>query len=266
MANTDIYPFGQTQEMPAGYPIANDLDTNDAQQALSAAMGYKLARMGGGRQWQGKTWYAYGASLTEYGKYTSALASLSGMTCVNKGLGGQSICNGQHKVRDAIMNVTDGKTNADLITIELLGNEGSSTFGEVSDGLNADGTTPETAFDTILGCIVQSLVYLQQNTNAQIAVFGYTGQRYWPDAQHPLAPNTKYGGKTLAERRAMLKEVCDMYGIYYLDPTIALGWARQTNDYFSDNVHYTDLGGYVVAEYLWSKIKDIPLWRTAIPT
>lgn len=45
MANTDIYPYGQSQEMPAGYPIANDLDTNDAQQSLSAAMGYKLGRI-----------------------------------------------------------------------------------------------------------------------------------------------------------------------------------------------------------------------------
>lgn len=45
MANTDIYPFGQTQEMPAGYPIANDLNTDDAQQALSAAQGVKLKEM-----------------------------------------------------------------------------------------------------------------------------------------------------------------------------------------------------------------------------
>lgn len=45
MANTDIYPYGQNEQMPAGYPLANDLDTNDAQQALTAAMGYKLKRM-----------------------------------------------------------------------------------------------------------------------------------------------------------------------------------------------------------------------------
>lgn len=43
MANIDIYPYGQNEEMPAGFPLANDLATNSAQQALSAAMGKKLA-------------------------------------------------------------------------------------------------------------------------------------------------------------------------------------------------------------------------------
>lgn len=42
MANTNILPFGQTQEMPAGYPIADNLNTNSAQQALSAKQGKKL--------------------------------------------------------------------------------------------------------------------------------------------------------------------------------------------------------------------------------
>lgn len=42
MANTNIFPFGQNAEMPAGYPIADNLNTNSAQQALSAKMGKKI--------------------------------------------------------------------------------------------------------------------------------------------------------------------------------------------------------------------------------
>lgn len=42
MAKTNIYPFGQNQEMPAGYPIADDLNTNSAQQTLSAKQGKLL--------------------------------------------------------------------------------------------------------------------------------------------------------------------------------------------------------------------------------
>lgn len=42
MANYPINPYGQGSEMPTGYPIANDLDTNDARQALSAAMGKRI--------------------------------------------------------------------------------------------------------------------------------------------------------------------------------------------------------------------------------
>lgn len=42
MASTNINPFGQTSEMPAGYPIADNLTTNSAQQALSAKQGKLL--------------------------------------------------------------------------------------------------------------------------------------------------------------------------------------------------------------------------------
>lgn len=45
MGNSNIYPFGQGATMPEGYPIANDLTTNSAQQALSAAMGARVAAM-----------------------------------------------------------------------------------------------------------------------------------------------------------------------------------------------------------------------------
>lgn len=39
MANKNINPFGQSAEMPAGYPIADNLNTDSAQQALSARQG-----------------------------------------------------------------------------------------------------------------------------------------------------------------------------------------------------------------------------------
>lgn len=39
MANQTVYPFGQGGSLPSGYPIADDLNTNSAQQALSAKQG-----------------------------------------------------------------------------------------------------------------------------------------------------------------------------------------------------------------------------------
>lgn len=39
MANQTIYPYGQNGQLPSGYPIADDLKTNSAQQALSARQG-----------------------------------------------------------------------------------------------------------------------------------------------------------------------------------------------------------------------------------
>ena len=39
MANTTVYPYGQSGSLPSGYPIADDLETDSAQQALSARQG-----------------------------------------------------------------------------------------------------------------------------------------------------------------------------------------------------------------------------------
>ena len=39
MANQTIYPYGQGGQLPSGYPIADDLETNSAQYALSAKQG-----------------------------------------------------------------------------------------------------------------------------------------------------------------------------------------------------------------------------------
>lgn len=42
MTNKTVYPFGQNGQLPSGYPIADDLVTNSAQQALSAKQGMML--------------------------------------------------------------------------------------------------------------------------------------------------------------------------------------------------------------------------------
>lgn len=42
MANKTVYPYGQNGQLPSGYPIADDLVTNSAQQALSAKQGKVL--------------------------------------------------------------------------------------------------------------------------------------------------------------------------------------------------------------------------------
>lgn len=270
MANTDINPFAPTSEIPQGIILTDSLDEYVSNKAATAKAAYNLKRMigAGANHWSGKTWYAYGASLTQYGPYTNALRDMSGMTLVNKGLAGKGIMVGNHEVRNAIMNTTDGKTSADLITIEVMGNEMSLTFGDIADGINTDGTTPSNVYDTWIGCFVQCILYLQRNTRAQIVVMPFTDSRYqYQHPETPTTPNRKYNdGTTLADRRAIVERLCNMYGVYYIDPNTALGYAKKTDAYLTDQVHHTALGGYVVAEYLWSKIKDIPLWRTAVPT
>lgn len=45
MAQETLYPFGQNQPVPAGYPIADDLETDRADKALSARQGKRLKEM-----------------------------------------------------------------------------------------------------------------------------------------------------------------------------------------------------------------------------
>ena len=68
--------------------------------------------------WEDKKWYAYGTSLTSasQGKYVPYVAQMSGLNVVNKGIGGGGIISNT-KVKAAVMNTTDGKLEADLITL-----------------------------------------------------------------------------------------------------------------------------------------------------
>jgi len=198
--------------------------------------------------WNGKTWYAYGTSLTNTsneGKYAKYVQQLSGMNRVNKGISGGALV-ANRNIYNAIMNVTDGKTEADLITLECLANDASSEFGNVSD---TDNTT-------FLGALGQCIVYLQQNTTAQIVIIpsmrarsSTGGVQFYPYQDEPYYEKCK-----------KIEQLCTMYGVYCINPNVAMGYYRKTNDYYVDNIHHTELGGKAFGEYIWSVLKQIPLW------
>lgn len=47
-----------------------------------------------------------------------------------------------------------------------------------------------------------------------------------------------------------------------------MGYARMnaSDNYNVDQIHQTNLGGYNFAQAIWSQLKNIPLFYTAIPT
>lgn len=271
MANTDIYPYGQIQEMPAGYPIANDLDTNDAQQALSAAMGYKLART----HWSGKKWYGFGTSITDTsgsnptGKYAPHLAAMSGMTFVNKGIGGSGITKSSNQqLYNSIMSFN--AQDADLITLEVGANDGGAALGTIYDGLPGETVTDNTTFCGALNTVIR---YLHANTNAQIVVICSPTSRY----QYGQSSNKYNGNQTLGsdnhtifDRDEAMRKVCMLNSVYYIPAGAAngMGYARSnaSNNYQVDQIHHTNLGGYNFAQAIWSQLKNIPLFYTAVPT
>ena len=209
--------------------------------------------------WEGKKWYAYGTSLTSasQGKYVPYVAQMSGLNVVNKGIGGGGIISNT-KVRDAVMNTTDGKLEADLITLEVGANDASAPLGEPWDN----------TADTFLGSLTQCINYLLQNTDARVVVMS-----------SPIGRYTLSGGSTeitpdrykYLERWQGIRDVCIKCGVHYigLADESGMGWARLNNnmgiDYNTDNIHHTDIGGYNLAVYMWSKLKDIPCWYTSVP-
>ena len=212
-----------------------------------------------GNQWNGKTWYAYGTSITStnQGRYADYVAQLSGMKLVNKGIGGGGLVSNT-KVKDAVMNVTDGKLNADLITLEVGANDSSATIGNPEDN----------GSDTFCGALTQCINYLLQNTNAQIVVMSSTFGKTTSggSSTEPTPESHKNMTRHLATR-----EVCVKCGVHYIGfgDSAGMGWARMNNkmgvSYNSDYIHHSKLGGYNMAQYVWSQLKNIPLWYTTVP-
>ena len=104
--------------------------------------------------WNGKLWYAYGTSMTsvEYGKYVPVVEKLSGLKVVNFGIPGGSLTPdgfGKGNTKRAVLNLEDGKADADLITLEVLPNE-DAIVGDIYD----------TDDESFCGCLNQCLRYL----------------------------------------------------------------------------------------------------------
>lgn len=210
---------------------------------------------GDGSQWIGKTWYAYGTSITSVsqGRYVPYLAALSQMNVVNKGIAGGGIGNlgaySTGQVRAAIMNITDGKLDADLITLEVGAND---TGEDVPLGTIYDNDDT-----TLCGCLNMCIRYLQENTNAQIVIMPSPAT-----TTEPNAANKYY------EAQWLFKQVCFVNKCWWIDGMTNLGQAkiiRTDVRYVRDNIHQTDLGGYVFARSIWAELKRIPLFYTAIP-
>lgn len=270
MTDRDIYPYGQGGSMPEGYPLCNNLDTNRADQALTAAMGYRLARSSGGSQWKGKKWYGFGTSMTNVsneGKYATYLAALSGMTFVNCGHSGGGITTGSNQtIYNDVM--TRNLADADLITLEVGANDGSVPLGTPYDGLD---DSPVTNNSTFCGALNKCLTHLLSTTDAQIVVICSPHGRY--QYQHP--ENIYNGNETSGsdnhtnlDRDEAIRKVCMLNSVYYVGPFDGLGRARMnaSNKYNADQIHHTALGGYNFAQAVWAQIKNIPLFYKTIPT
>ena len=183
------------------------------------------------------------------GKYVPVVEELSGLKVVNKGIPGGSLTPdgfGKGNNKRAVMNMDDGKENADLITLEVLPNE-SGNHGGVYD----------TDDESFCGCLNQCIRYLQENTKAQIVLIVMI-------LSNNIVPEKKVRGELTGLEFAELAErVGHLNGVPVINIYTegGFGYARvKARDYQKDNIHLNDLGGKNMGKFVWSKLKDIPTW------
>ncbi len=145
------------------------------------------------------------------------------------------------------MTLDDGKADADLITLEVLPNEGY-TVGNIYD----------TDDESFCGCFNQCLRYLQENTNAQIVVIIMIGSN--TDAPEKTAEKRGIPQFEFAE---IIERTARLNGVPVINTFCesGFGYARvKDRKYQHDNIHLNRLGGLNMGNFIWSKLKDIPCW------
>lgn len=203
--------------------------------------------------WEGKLWYAYGTSMTsvQQGEYVPVVAELSGLNVVNYGIPGGCLTPdgyGKGDTKRAVMNLEDGKEKADLITLEVLPNEGAVV-----------GSIYDTDDQSFCGCFNQCIRYLQENTKAQIVVIIMIGQNH-------TTPDTviESRGITQFEFAEIIERVAKLNGVPVINVFCesGFGYARVKNqEYQLDTIHLNKLGGKNMGKFVWSKLKNIPTWE-----
>lgn len=207
-------------------------------------------------QWKDKLWYAYGTSMTSVaqGQYVPVVEELSGLRVVNKGIPGGSLTPdgyGKGNNKRAVMNLEDGKADADLITLEVLPNEGS-VVGDIYD----------TDDESFCGCFNQCIRYLQENTRAQIVVIIMIGGNdRAPEVPTDTRKITQFAFAEIIERVAHLN------GVPVINAFCEAGFGHarvRGREYQVDNIHLNPLGGRNMGKFVWSKLKDIPTWEASV--
>ncbi len=203
--------------------------------------------------WNGKLWYAYGTSMTseETQKYVSVVEQLSGLKAVNKGVPGGCLAPdgfGNGSLKKAVLDLEDGKENADLITLEVLPNEGAKV-----------GNIYDVDDESFCGCLNQCIRFLQEKTAAQIVVIVMISSNTNP----PELPSKKRGIPQY-EFAEIIEKVARLNSVPVINAftNSGFGYARVKNkEYQVDNIHLNDLGGINMGKFIWSKLKNIPDWQ-----
>ncbi len=215
-------------------------------------------------QWQGKKWYCYGTSMTDNisltkkglncGTFSKYLAQFAGLEEHNFGKSGSGIIPKLHNgdnIKTRCMRLTDGKAEADLITVEIIPNDMVGELGETTD----------LSDDTFCGNLNQIIQYLLTNTRAYVVILIASRARYKHDDNSiKYLPTSEYCKQRL-EWEDAVATICKMHGVSCWNGASEanLGYYQiaKDNTLVQDQIHLTDKGGEILAKYFWGKLKNI---------
>lgn len=271
MATTNINPFGQTAELPAGYPIADNLTTNSAQQALSAKQGVKLREMctvPSGMvvncigdsitdNWIGSGQGVHGAASP---KWTERLADALGCDVNSYSKGGSGYC--QDSSISHIMfhvqlsNMTESEI--DLLIIfggvnDFIGNRASS-LGTINDA---------PAVGQNVYASVKYVIRAAIDKYPKAAILVVTPLRQTGDTASHSISLEDYANAQIAVARYYNCHCLDLYHDGGLsDIANANGQKPQASVFLYDGIHPTQLGyDNIVAAQIIAKAREILAYR-----
>ena len=204
--------------------------------------------------WKDKLWYAYGTSITSkgWGTYVPYLEKMSGLYCVNRGIPGGGIAKlgpiSVGQVFDAIFNEDENIKNADLITLEVGANDidENTPLGSIFDHTK----------ETLCGCLNLCIHKLLKDTRAQIVIIPSVPMKYDP------SENPKY-----YQAQLLFRDIAFINRVWFIEgnSTLSYGRIQDNEDFTTDDIHQTRLGGYNLAASIWSQLKHIPLFYAKLP-
>ena len=228
-----------------------------------------------GQQWRGKKWYCYGTSMTDNkertgrvgvtpdnqpncptrtGYYSDFLAEYAGLEQHNFGKGGSGIVpafHGTDNIKTRVMTLEDGKAEADLITVEIIPNDAKAELGEITDWSD----------DTFCGNLNQILAYLLENTKALVVILIASRGRYAPNDPNDISHPTGEKAMKRYAREEAVEKICRMHGVPCWNGAAEanLGYFRMgmTQEYVQDQIHLTEKGGRILAQYYWGKLQTL---------
>ncbi len=220
----------------------------------------------------GKKIVVLGDSITAQGRFTSALAEVSGCVVDNSfGISGTTISSMQNSF---INRISSMPTDVDYVLV----------FGGVNDwqlgvtlGQFSDGVSDTSKFYGACHTMMNELTNKYRNGTINIPILWmtpchaqfqgatiheteYPAKLEYSVTSSGLVANS-YGGGILEDYVTAIRKVAEFYGVEVIDTYSESGLAPLQNSnrtkFFTDGLHPNDAGGMMIAKTVYRKLKDI---------